>query len=167
MRNQIQFGYRITGIFRGFIFPWFSWLRSKPRNIYPRNSYHYYRCNEPRSLVHAYTKPRNFSHENFHIHENFPPPKNTRYTVHFNPLREVDSIQMQVDNCAQKRVCPYNLLTQRACSRSANYHVARNWREIRIGCLPPLLHLPPLRLPLRLRLPLLTRLSGRWKKRKR
>ena len=25
----------------------------KPRNIYPRNSYH--RCNEPRPLVHAYT----------------------------------------------------------------------------------------------------------------
>ena len=38
----------------------------------------------------------------------------------------MDSIQIQVDNCVQKRVCPYNLLTQRACSRSANNHVARN-----------------------------------------
>ena len=64
----------------------------------------------------------------------------------------MDSIQIyiQVNNCVQKRVCPYNLLTQRACSRSANNHAARNKREIRIGCLPlclpPLLHLPPLRL---------------------
>ena len=91
--------------------------------------------------------------------------------IHFNPLREVNSIQIQVDNCVQKRVSPYNLLTQRGCSRSANNHVARNKREIRIGCLPlylpPLLHLPPLRLPLRLRLRLLTRLSGRWKRQKR
>ena len=30
-------------------------------------------------------------------------------------------------------MCAYNLLTQRACSRSANNHVARNKREIRIG----------------------------------
>ena len=38
-----------------------------------------------------------------------------------------------MDNCVHKRVCAYNLLTQRACSRSANNHVARNKREIRIG----------------------------------
>ena len=41
-----------------------------------------------------------------------------------------------MDNCVQKRVCPYNLLTQRASLRSANNHLARNKREIRIGCLP-------------------------------
>ena len=33
-----------------------------------------------------------------------------------------------MDNCVQKRVCSYNLLTQRTCSRSANNHVARNKR---------------------------------------
>ena len=33
-----------------------------------------------------------------------------------------------MDNCVQKRVCSYNLLTQRVCSRSANNHVARNKR---------------------------------------
>ena len=34
-----------------------------------------------------------------------------------------------MDNCVHKRVCAYNLLTQ----RSANNYVARNKREIRIG----------------------------------
>ena len=75
--------YRITSIFRGLKF---SWLRSKPRNIYPRNStiiYYNNRCNEPRSLVHAYTKPRIFFHEpaKFPYPRKFYPPKNTRYKV--------------------------------------------------------------------------------------